>query len=103
MSLVRAYYEASFDSFLRATDEEVLGHLSLNNAFALDPYQRNAWVEELTILRLSLEGLTGHLLLEYSIPRMGRRVDVLGGGDDGGLGGLAYRESQRCRRCRIFA
>lgn len=33
----------------------------------------------------------------------GRRVDVLNGDDDEGRGALAYRESQRCRRCRIFA
>jgi hypothetical protein len=75
--MARAHYHAQFHSFLSATDEEVLGHLSLNNEFTLDQLQKNAWVEEIHILRNCLPGLNGHILLEYSIPRMGRRADAI--------------------------
>ena len=68
--LARAYYEASFRDFLVAGDEVVLGRLSLRSEHGLDQLQRNAWKDELSILRPALAALDGWLLLEYSIPRM---------------------------------
>src|SRR5262245_23612177 len=76
-SLARAYYEASFRDFLAAGDEVVLGHLSRRSERGLDQSQRNAWIDELNILRPALATLEGRLLLEYSIPRMGRRADAI--------------------------
>jgi hypothetical protein len=76
-ALARAYYEASFRDFLAAGDEVVLGHLSLRSERDLDQAQRNAWITEFHILRPALATLEGRLLLEYSIPRMGRRADAI--------------------------
>lgn len=39
--------------------------------------QRDAWVVQINVLRERLRGLTGSLFFEFSIPRMGRRVDVV--------------------------
>ena len=75
--IARAYYHATFDDFLSASDEEVLGHLSRNSELGLEQSQRGAWLEEFGILRAALRGASGHLLLEYAIPRMGRRVDAV--------------------------
>jgi hypothetical protein len=75
--IARAYYHATFEDFLSASDEEVLGHLSRSSELGLEQSQRGAWLEEVGILRTALRGESGHLLLEYAISRMGRRVDAV--------------------------
>ncbi|RKX24761.1 MAG: hypothetical protein DRP45_07505 [Candidatus Zixiibacteriota bacterium] len=75
--VARAYYHSTFQDFLTASDEEVLGHLSLRSELTLDQFQRNAWIDEFKVLRNALQGISGYILLEYSIPRMGRRVDAI--------------------------
>ena len=75
--LERAYYHSSLSTFLSTSDEEIVGRLSLRSELALEQSQRNAWLEELRILRNAVQGLDGHILLEYSIPRMGRRADAV--------------------------
>ena len=73
----RAYYHSTFQDFLSVSDEKILGYLSAKNEFSLDLLQRNAWLDELDILRHAIKGMHGYLLLEYSIPRMGRRADAI--------------------------
>ncbi len=43
----------------------------------MESTQREAWVEEISFLQKNLAGLSGTLYLEFSIPRMGSRVDVV--------------------------
>lgn len=76
-ALTRASYAATIQGFLAASDEEVLGHLSRRSELALEQAQRNAWMAEIAICRKALRDLDGLLLLEYSIPRMGRRADAV--------------------------
>lgn len=73
----REYYSDSIAGFLLSSDEEILGRLALNNDFALLQTQRGAWVAEISILRKVLKPNQGFIYFEYSIPRMGRRIDVL--------------------------
>lgn len=73
----REYYSDSIASFLHSSTEEILGKLSLNNDFALIQTQRDAWVAQIHILRKVLEPYRGSIYFEYSIPRMGRRIDVV--------------------------
>lgn len=73
----RAWYEDSIDGFRAATESHILGRLAANGTHILLPTQRDAWREQIEILRGALAGVTGTLLLEYSIPRMGRRVDAI--------------------------
>jgi hypothetical protein len=73
----RAWYGASVASFLQSSTEMVLGRLVGNCDFAVIPSQREAWVQQIDILRTSLEDLTGSLCFEFNIPRMGRRIDVV--------------------------
>ena len=75
--LGRAYYHSTFQDFLAASDEELLGHLSLRSELALDQFQRNAWIDEFKVIRPAIQGIRGYILLEYSIPRMGRRADAI--------------------------
>ncbi|MHA2068800.1 MAG: hypothetical protein ACXABY_30940, partial [Candidatus Thorarchaeota archaeon] len=75
--VARAYYHSTFQEFLSASNEEVLGHLSRRSEINLDQSQTNAWIDEFKVLRHALKGISGYILLEYSIPRMGRRADAI--------------------------
>jgi hypothetical protein len=58
--------------------DQILGKLVRSNQFNLEEQQRNAWISEISILKNELKNLTsGNVLFEYSIPRMGRRADVI--------------------------
>lgn len=63
--------------FIQTNKKSILGELSLNNQFDLTELQRNAWEKQIDILQNQLIGLSGRVLFEYSIPRMGKRVDVV--------------------------
>src|SRR5664279_5889095 len=76
-SLPRAWYGASIIDFLAANPRTVLGTLSENSGFDILTTQRDAWSAQIEILRATLFGLTGHLFLEFTIPRMGRRIDAV--------------------------
>ena len=73
----RAYYSDSISNFLNHTDKEILGKLVEANEFSLEQSQRDAWLEEIYILRNVLQAYKGSIYLEYSIPRMGKRIDVV--------------------------
>lgn len=76
-SLPRAWYSASFDVFLAQTTDEVIGHLTRNSSLPVDPLQRDAWISTVDGLKAPLTGRSGHLLLEFNIPRMGLRADAV--------------------------
>ena len=73
----RAWYGASIDEFLKTSPEEVIGEILTNSDFSVLPTQRDAWVAQLGVLARALAGLNGSLFLEFSIPRMGRRIDAV--------------------------
>jgi hypothetical protein len=77
IQLQRAWYGASIAEFVVGEPEVVLGRLTRNSDFPVEPAQRDAWLAQIAILRDSLRGLNGAIYLEFSIPRMGRRVDVV--------------------------
>lgn len=74
----REYYSASVEEFIDAKPDLILGELTRNHQFALEDLQRNAWVSQVEILKHSLIQLPNcHVAFEYTIPRMGKRVDVV--------------------------
>ncbi len=73
----RAYYSETISNFLKSSPNEILGVLSQNTLFGLDPFQRDAWLEEINILKEKLNSFTGTIYFEFSIPRMGQRIDVV--------------------------
>lgn len=77
MALIRSYYSGSLSAFLATSTDEVIGRLALSNEFSLEQSQREAWLEEIRILKSVLPGLEGSIYFEYSIPRMGQRIDIL--------------------------
>src|SRR3989344_7856639 len=73
----RYYYSDSITNFQNTEPDEILGILARNNDFALEQTQRDAWLEEINILKDVLYQFKGKIYFEYSIPRMGKRIDVL--------------------------
>lgn len=73
----RFYYSDSIREFLVKEKNEILGTLTRNNEFSLEKTQRDAWVEQIYILKRALENFEGKLYFEYSIPRMGKRIDTI--------------------------
>ena len=73
----RAYYSDSIEKFQLGTSKEIIGTLSMNNEFALEQTQREAWIAEIDILKKVLIPFKGKIYLEYSIPRMGERIDAV--------------------------
>lgn len=74
---VPAYYWAPVSTFLAASAVEVIGQLTVaNTRGSLEGVQVEAWEEELHILRDALQGLEGTLYLEFSVPRLGSRIDA---------------------------
>ncbi len=72
----RAYYAEEISAFLETASETVLGKLAEKNTFSLERTQLDAWLEEIRILREVLPGLDGTIYFEFSIPRMGKRIDA---------------------------
>ncbi len=73
----RYYYSDSISNFLVATTEQILGSLASNSEFADEQTQKEAWKQQIKILKEVLTNYEGELFFEYSIPRMGKRIDVL--------------------------
>lgn len=73
----RFYYANSIKGFLEEGDASILGKLSYAESFETTREQKNAWGEEIRLLKSILTECDGHILFEYSIPRLGKRLDVV--------------------------
>jgi hypothetical protein len=74
----RAFYSNPITAFLEQSEDTILGELARNNPFPLKDLQRNAWLEEIRILKETLcEIGKGHIIFEYTIPRIGSRIDAV--------------------------
>lgn len=73
----RYFYNASISVFLSANAEEVWAELSRNSRLDDNVLQKDSWSHEIQTLQGSLAGLDGEIFFEYSIPRLGKRADVI--------------------------
>ncbi len=73
----RSWYCATIAELIKADASTVLGELTKHCNFTLLPSQREAWLAQVQILRRQLVNLSGWVFFEFSIPRMGRRADVV--------------------------
>ncbi len=73
----RAYYQDSINKFVDASPAEILGTLADNNEFPTEQSQKDSWKYQIDFLQQLLCNFSGAVYFEYSIPRMGKRIDVL--------------------------
>ncbi|MGM8871138.1 DUF2075 domain-containing protein [Psychrobacter sp. 2Y5] len=72
----RAYYSNSIQEFLLESEEGILGRLTANHSNrTLEELQINAWRKQIKILKDQLSIFKGQIYFEFTIPRMGKRVD----------------------------
>lgn len=74
---MRSFYSNSFEKFLKSSEAEILGILATNNGFELNELQKNTWLYEIKLLKsiLSIFDKKSKILFEYTIPRIGKRID----------------------------
>ena len=75
-SIKREYYSSTISRFRQADPYGIIGQLT-SSSYSVDQTQRYAWTEEIKILQQVLKSYEGKIYFEYSIPRMGRRIDVV--------------------------
>lgn len=75
----RSCYSAPIVEFLHQSEKEILGVITSNNtSFETNKLQNNTWESEVQILKDQLISFVeGRIIFEYTIPRMGKRVDVV--------------------------
>ncbi len=75
--MLNYYYSDSINNFLTKSIEEIIGAITLSNYFDSTLNQNKAWEQQIIILKSALQGFEGILFFEFSIPRMGKRIDCL--------------------------
>jgi hypothetical protein len=73
----RAYYSDTIERFLATEPRAIQGDLSANSEGSVEQTQIGAWTYQIQLLHSALEKFQGKVYFEYSIPRMGRRIDVV--------------------------
>lgn len=72
----RSYYSNDIQSFLNQDNYSIFGEITTNDQFSAEDLQKNTWNREIEILKRELsQFLDGHIIFEYTIPRIGNRID----------------------------
>jgi len=71
------YYRNTISNFLRRTTDEIIGAITRSNEFDATFLQNKSWEQQIPILKNALQDFEGEIFFEFSIPRMGKRVDTL--------------------------
>lgn len=71
------YYSDTISKFIISPTQEIFGTLAQKSDFPDEPTQKLAWTRQIEILKKVLKNYEGKIYFEYSIPRMGRRIDVV--------------------------
>ena len=72
-----AWYQAPIAEFLKESNDAVIGALTGGSQFPITLTQAHAWRVEVELLKSWLDGLSGEVLLEFTIPRLGGRIDAV--------------------------
>lgn len=72
----RSYYSNDIQSFLNQDNYSIFGEITKNDQFSAEYLQKNTWNREIEILKRELsQFLDGYIIFEYTIPRIGNRID----------------------------
>lgn len=73
-------YESSLSTFMRLSQGDILRNVVISYHGVVQDTQNEAWDEEIAILKEALapwQTEHAHIVLEYDIPRLGKRIDVV--------------------------
>jgi hypothetical protein len=71
------YYRNSIQNFINSSIDEVIGAMARSNEFDATFLQNKSWELQIPIIKRALKEFNGEVFFEFSIPRMGKRVDTL--------------------------
>lgn len=71
------YYRNTISGFLQKNTDEIIGSITRANEFDVIFFQNKSWELQIPILKNALQNFEGAIFFEFSIPRMGKRVDTL--------------------------
>jgi hypothetical protein len=72
-----AYFSSSINEFHSCSEAEIYARLTHAYGFALRPEQLASWKYQIPLLRRALAAVPGWINLEFDIPRIGKRADVV--------------------------
>lgn len=78
--MARYFYYSDIHSFLFESVEGIFGKLSMNDEYDTAATQKFAWEEEINTMKdvlMAYQNEQGWILFEYTIPRIGKRIDVV--------------------------
>lgn len=75
--MLNYYYKDNIRSFSTKSTKEIIGEITLANQFDSTLNQNKSWEVQIPILKEALGNNDGSIFFEFSIPRMGKRVDVV--------------------------
>lgn len=72
----RSLYSSSLQGFKQENEDQIIGKIVSGDGFGVDSTQKLAWLRQIKILKKELTSIkNGHILFEYTIPRIGKRID----------------------------
>lgn len=75
--MLNYYYKDSIQSFIQRSENEIIGSITSANQFDTSYSQSKSWKSQVPLLKEVLKDYSGTIFFEFSIPRMGKRIDVL--------------------------
>lgn len=75
--MLNFYYSDSIQLFLEKSEKSIIGEIALTNQFGNNQNEVFAWENQVKILKEALSEKEGYLFFEFSVPRMGKRIDCL--------------------------
>lgn len=76
----RFFYYSNIKSFLAENEDQIFGKMSRNDEYDTASTQKFAWIVEIVLLKNVLEAYENEdcwVVLEYTIPRIGKRIDAI--------------------------
>lgn len=80
MKSTRCLYHSPINKFINENADSIFGKLDLNYHGETNTNTKEAWCEEIAIMQTVLQNWkyeNGHIIFEYDIPRLGKRIDVV--------------------------
>jgi len=75
--MLNYYYGDPISVFLGKKASQIIGEITMSNQFDSNQNTNKSWASQIEILQEKLVGLNGSIYFEFSIPRMGKRVDCI--------------------------
>ncbi len=71
------FLHKTISDFCSSSTEAVVGELSLASGYDVKGTELEAWSTEVEIIKRSVAGFQGDVVMEFTVPRLGKRIDVV--------------------------